>query len=401
MDGEFWQHIISIWQFELFKVPHSHLTVGSVIVTTVLVVVAMKFLPKLKRWFMQKVLVKSGLETQTKLEALTIVRWLLYAAGAFLVLKSLGLAELAYDQLTLFQKQLAAVFDLKLFTLGKTSLTLWTTIYLAVLSWLLIRVTGQVEKLFLDRVLKKTKVDRGLSEALSAILRYSIIFIGLIVIVQSAGIDLSALTIIAGATGIALGLGLQNIINNLVSGLAILFERPIKVGDRVDVGGTTGDVAHLSLRATTIITNDDIAIIVPNSEFMTSKVINWTYTGKRCRFRFPVRVSYKSNPKLVKQLLLETARAHSGVLTKPEPEVRFEEFGESSLNFSLAVWTIDFVGEPEKLRSDLNFAITEKFEKYQVQLPSPASDDAEYPNIELHEGDLSFAPDPPHSKPKK
>lgn len=387
-----WNQLHSIWNLQLLPLANTQLTVGALVNTTILLGLIVLVFPKFKRWFMSRVLIKSKLETRTKLEALLIVRYLFYAACVFFIVKTLGLANLAYEQITLLQRQLSAVFDLRLFTLGKTNITIWTTLYLAILSWLLVRVTGQAEKLFLERINAKIKVDRGLSEALVAILRYSLIFIGLIVIVQSAGIDLSALTIIAGAAGLAVGLGLQSIINNLVSGLAILFERPIKVGDRIDVGGTAGDVAHLSLRATTIITNDDIAIIVPNSDFMTSKVVNYTYTGKKCRFRFPVRVSYKSDPQLVKRLLMEAADEHPGVLKKPEPEVRFDEFAESSINFSLSVWTVDHVVEPEKLRSDLNFAITEKFDKYGVQLPSPASE-VEFP-------DVPAAPVPQSMQPK-
>lgn len=388
----FWEHLSGFWSFKLLQLSGNQVTAGSVLTTVVLIGLAFYLVPRLKRWFMRKVLVKSGLETRTKIEALAIFKYLLMLIGGFIVLKALGLAEVVYEQLTLLQRQLSAVFDLKLFTLGKTSLTLWTTIYLVVLSWLLVRVTGQIEKLFLERLQTKTKIDRGLSETLATILRYAMLFIGMMVIIQSAGIDLSALTIVAGAAGLALGLGLQGIINNLVSGLVILFERPIKVGDRIDVGGTTGDVAHVSLRATTIVTNDDIAIIVPNSEFITNKVINWTYTGKRCRFKFPIRVAYGSDPALVKELLLEAATEHAGVLDKPAPSVNFDEFGESSLNFSLAVWTSDHITRPGTLRSDLNFAITEKFMKNKVQLPAPVDEDVEFPTVTDTPAQEEFAP---------
>ena len=124
-----------------------------------------------------------------------------------------------------------------------------------------------------------------------------IIIIGSIVIIQSAGIDLSALSLLAGALGVGIGFGLQNITNNLVSGIIILFENPIKVGDRIEVGDISGDVVNISVRATTILTNDNISIIVPNSEFISNTVINWSHNDRNIRFNVPVGVSYNEDPK--------------------------------------------------------------------------------------------------------
>ena len=135
---------------------------------------------------------------------------------------------------------------------------------------------------------------------------------------------LSTLTILAGALGVGIGFGLQNITNNFISGIIILFERPIKVGDRIQVGDLFGDVVNISMRSTMVVTNDNIAVIVPNSEFISSRVINWSYSDRNVRFNIPVGVSYKEDPEKVKQILLEVAEQDKGVLKSPKPEVLFK-----------------------------------------------------------------------------
>lgn len=193
-------------------------------------------------------------------------------------------------------------------------------------------------------------------------------------ILQTAGIDLSTLTILAGALGVGVGFGLQSITNNFVSGIILLLERPIKVDDRIEVGDVNGDVVNISPRATTIVTNDNIAIIVPNADFISSKVVNWSYTNRDVRFNFPVGVSYNTDPKQVRTVLLEVARAHPGVLTEPSPSVLFHEFGDSSVNFVLRVWTREFSTTPGVLRSDLNFAISRAFKAHGIEIPYPQQD---------------------------
>ncbi len=186
--------------------------------------------------------------------------------------------------------------------------------------------------------------------------------------------------------GIGIGFGLQNITNNFVSGLIILFERPIKVGDRIEVGNVAGDVVNISARATTVVTNDNIAIIVPNSEFTSSTVINWSYTDRDVRFNIPVGVSYSSDPEVVGKLLLEVAHDHAGVLKEPKPDVLFEEFGESSLNFVLRVWTRDYTTRPGVFKSELNYRISKKFKEHGIEIPFPQRD------IHIRSGSVLGAP---------
>jgi small-conductance mechanosensitive channel len=267
-----------------------------------------------------------------------------------------------------------SLLDTPLVPIGGTNFTLWMLLYLVILLALLVYFSGRLKFWLIDRLLAHTSVDIGVRQAVGSILRYAIIAVGFVIILQTAGIDLSALTVLAGALGIGVGLGLQNIASNFISGLIILFERPIKVGDRVEVGGITGNVVQISPRATIVVSNDNIAIIVPNSQFVTSSVINWSYTDRDVRFNVPVGVSYSSDPQEIKKLLLEIAAEHSGVLKQPEPDVLFQEFGDSSLNFVLRVWTRDYTSRPGVIRSDLNYAISKKFKERGVEIPFPQRD---------------------------
>jgi small-conductance mechanosensitive channel len=171
-----------------------------------------------------------------------------------------------------------------------------------------------------------------------------------------------------------LGFGLQNIANNFVSGLILLTERPIRVGDRVEVGGTNGDVVRIGARSTWVRTNDNVVIVIPNSEFINSRVTNWTANDRQVRFAYPVGVSYGCDPERVRDILKEVASRHPDVLTHPSPEVVFSGFGDSSLDFQLKVWTITRVQTPLPLGSELYYAIFAAFREHGIEIPFPQRD---------------------------
>jgi small-conductance mechanosensitive channel len=203
---------------------------------------------------------------------------------------------------------------------------------------------------------------------------YVILVLGTLIILQSVGINLTTLNVLAGAVGIGVGFGLQTIASNFISGLIILFEGPIKVGDRIEVGEVVGDVIAINARATTVLTNDNIAIIVPNESFISSNVTNWSHNDRTVRFKIRVGVAYGSDTRLVERLLLQAAATNPSVLKKPEPLVRFMEFGDSSLNFELRVFTQELMNREGRLRSELNFAIDDLFREHGVQIPFPQRD---------------------------
>ncbi len=268
---------------------------------------------------------------------------------------------------------------------GATPVTLWTLVSIVVLFILLLWLTKKLKDWIVLTLLARSRIDIGVRQATGSIVRYVVIAIGFVVILQTVGIDLSTVTVLAGALGIGVGFGLQTITNNLVSGLILLFERPIKIGDRIEVGSVTGNVVNISARATTVVTNDNIAIIIPNSEFISSKVTNWSYTTRDVRFTVPIGVSYREDPEVVRKLLLEVAESHPGVLKDRKPDVLFQEFGESSLKFILRVWTRDYTDRPGVLRSELNYAIIRKFREHGIEIPYPQRD------IHIKSGNLTLA----------
>ncbi len=278
------------------------------------------------------------------------------------------------EKLRDFLIRLKDILDLPLLTLGKTQVTPWSIFLFVVLTGLLFFLTAKLKNWIVERLLAKSKIDVGLRYTVGALIRYVVIAIGFTVILQTAGIDLSALAIVIGSLSIGIGLGLQNITNNFVSGLILLFERPIKVGDRIEFNEMNGEVLRISARATTIMTNDNIAVIVPNSELTSSPVINWSYPNRRIRFNFPIGVSYGSDPEFVKKILLEVAGNHAGVLKEPSADVLFNEFAESSLNFTLRVWTIGYMDKPGVLRSEINYQISKTFKEHGIEIPFPQRD---------------------------
>jgi small-conductance mechanosensitive channel len=283
------------------------------------------------------------------------------------------------DAIRSFILSIREVLDYPLFQLGKSPFTMSLLLYLVISVFMLVYLSGRLKHLLQNKILTRYNVEIGIRQAISTILRYVIVTIGLVIIIQTTGLDLSFITILAGALGVGIGFGLQNITNNFVSGIVILFERPIKVGDRIELttdGGKiiNGDVTDISARASTILTNDNIAIIVPNSNLISSTVINWSYNDRRIRFRILVPVHYKEDPAVVRKLLIEVAKENEGVLKEPAPDVLFDSYDDSSMNFMLRVWTTRYVHRPGYLRSQLYYAIHKKFKEYDITIPFPQLD---------------------------
>ncbi len=263
------------------------------------------------------------------------------------------------------------VFDAPILRLGPSQITLWTIISFVLMLCALFFIAGKLRKVLVGRVLVRSKLDVGARQAVGAITRYVILFVGLLIIIQTVGINLTTLNVIAGAVSIGVGFGLQNVAGNFISGLIILFERPIKIGDRIEVGNIEGDVIAIGARSTTVVTNDNIAIIVPNSRFITESVVNWKYTDPTVRFRVPVGVAYGTDVRLVEKLLLEVANENPDVLDDPPPGVRFLSFGDSALKFELQAWSTSLVNNKWRLISALNFAIYDKFNEHGIEIPFP------------------------------
>jgi small-conductance mechanosensitive channel len=261
------------------------------------------------------------------------------------------------------------LLNYNLFALGDAKITPLSVIYLLLLSAALIYISRKLKNLLIGRVLQRTSLDIGAQQAIGTITRYLILFIGFLIILQTVGINLTTVNVLAGAVGIGIGLGLQNIANNFISGLIILLERPIKVGDRIEVSKILGEVTAIGARSTRIKTNDNISIIVPNSKFISENVTNWSLHGNIVRFRVPVGVAYDSDTDLVSRLLIEVAEENEDIVSDPPPSVRLVEFAENSLRFELGVWSRSRLHRPGILKSNLNLAIIRKFRESDVVIP--------------------------------
>jgi len=259
-------------------------------------------------------------------------------------------------------------------TLGKGELSVGGVLKLVCWVILVMGVERMFRHYLATRILSRTQLSPSLQFAIGRIAGYLFVILGCYLGLQVAGIDLSSLAIVAGAVGVGIGFGLQNIINNFVSGLIILAERPIALGDRVEVGGVAGLVTQISLRSTTVVTNDNISIIVPNSEFIANPVTNWSHGDPKVRLRLPLGVAYGSDIEKLKRVIVEVALAHPATLQNPAPSLFFTGFGDSSLDFELGVWTVDLAANPLRYRSDLYYAMERALREHGIEIPFPQRD---------------------------
>ncbi len=229
-------------------------------------------------------------------------------------------------------------------------------------------------RVFLARVLDRSRLRPSVKFAITQIARYMFLVLGIYLSLQAVEINLSSLAFLAGALGVGVGFGLQNIISNFISGLIILAEQPIALGDRVEVSGAVGRVTEISLRSTTVVTSDNICIIVPNSNLITGTLVNWSHGDPNVRTRLPVGVAYGSDIEKVRDLLLGVASRDPDILKDPAPEVLFVGYGDSSINLELAVWSSMAVEKPLRFKSRIYYAMHKVLEANHIEIPFPQRD---------------------------
>lgn len=230
-----------------------------------------------------------------------------------------------------------------------------------------------IKRVFHKFIEKKT-LDRSASWSIFQIIKYFIWVIVSILILESLGMEISILLASIAALLVGVGLGIQQLFNDLASGIILLVERKLRIDDVIQLeDGEVGKVTNIGLRTSEIKTRDDIIMIVPNSKFVNDKIINWSHIDENTRFHINVGVSYGSDVKLVKECLLNTAKNHSKVSKSPEPFVRFNDFGDSSLDFQLFFWVeTSFI--VEMIKSDIRFLIYQEFKDNGISIPFPQRD---------------------------
>jgi small-conductance mechanosensitive channel len=256
---------------------------------------------------------------------------------------------------------------------GALRVSLGDILAFAVTLWLSILLARFLRFVLGEDVLPRLSLPRGIPAAISFVAYYFILFLGFLFALSAAGIEWSRFALLAGALGVGIGFGLQNLVNNFVSGLILIFERPIKVGDFIEFAATRGEVLRIGIRSSTVKTWEGAEIIVPNGNLIQSEVINWTLSDRRRRLVIPVGVAYGTDPKRVIALLEETAAEHPEALDTPAPEAFFRAFGESSLDFEIRV-TIPEFGNWVRIQSEINLGVHDALKRAGIEIPFPQRD---------------------------
>ncbi len=277
---------------------------------------------------------------------------------------------MTWDEIQVFINE---VLNYTIFQIKETPVTVISILIFVLFITGFILLGVMARKALNRKILRRFKIDEGTSYTLSRITQYTIITIGALISFQFVGVDLSGLAVVFGLLSVGIGFGLQNITSNFISGLIILFERPISVGDRVTVSNIEGDVTEINIRATKVRTVNNVSIIVPNSEFVSKDVINYSHGDPSYRLDVNVGVSYGSDLDKVLRVMKEVADENEYVMKSPEPEVHLIEFGDSSWNMQLRAW-IGNVKDYPQIRNQLNQGIVRKFKEYGVEIPFPQRD---------------------------
>lgn len=291
-----------------------------------------------------------------------VLRWLAIGAWAFRFLHYVGLLQPA---LSLGGAMLTAELGR-----GSISFSAGNVIEFVLTVWLAYLLSSFIRFVLREDVYPHTQMTRGISYAVSSLLNYAIIALGFLLGLGVLGLDLTKVTILAGAFGVGIGFGLQSIVNNFVSGLILLFERPIHVGDIVEIGDLLGEVSRIGIRASTVRTYRGADIIVPNAQLITERVTNWTLSDRRRRIDLPVGVDYGSPPEKVVEVLETVARGHPLILKDPAPQAVFLAFGDSAINFELRAWTNRFERWPT-IRTELAVALYAALHAAGMTFPFP------------------------------
>jgi len=274
-----------------------------------------------------------------------------------------------------FSGELSSFFSTNLFTFGGKQFSVGSVVEMLIQVLIVLIASNLTKQILKQRVFPKFGINVGTRESLSTIVSYVVTIIGFFVVIETTEINLSSLTVFAGAIGIGFGIGLQNFTSNFISGLTLLFEQPVKVGDYVEVEQLAGIVEEISLRCTTIRTINGVIVIVPNGRFLENSVVNWSYRDPKCRIAVLISVIDESDSLTVMEALLAAARQESRVLTSPSPEVYFKglDVENSMLKFELLVW-IERPIEMDSIKSALQFLIEAEFRDRDLETTAAPTD---------------------------
>ena len=259
------------------------------------------------------------------------------------------------------------------FSVGENKITIGLILTAVAILYGSFIISWAVQTVFMEEVLRRRQVELGVRMSMARLVHYVLVLVGFMIALSALGFDLKNVTILGGALGIGIGFGLQTVVSNFVCGLILLFERPLAVGDVIELGTQRGRVKKLGLRATVVQTFDQAEVVVPNTDLISNQVTNWTLADRRIRLTIPVGVAYGSDIGLVMQTLSEIAADNATVLKDPAPQVLFSALGASSLDFEFRIWIEDF-SDRRRVQSELLVEIDRRFRELDIEIPFPQSD---------------------------
>ena len=305
----------------------------------------------------------NGLYLKKKTTGLLSIGALVY--WVIIMMKTINIDRLVIGGLTSF-------FTNEL-SIGSTSFSLGGILIFFFVIWLSTVISKMIRAILEEDVLNKLSLAKGVPRTISVMIGYTLVTLGVFLAVSVAGIPMTSLTLLIGAFGVGIGFGLQNIFNNLVSGLILLFERPIQIGDTIEVGTLIGNVKSMGIRSSHVRTFDGAEVIVPNGNLISNEVVNWTLSDQQRRIEVMAGVAYGSDPHQVQKLFLKELEDHPDILKNPKPNVFFHNLGDSSLDFRLLFWTTNF-GDWIRIRSDIVFKVHDILKENNIEIPFPQTD---------------------------
>jgi potassium-dependent mechanosensitive channel len=344
---------------------HATVTTGAVVLVVILVFALVRA---------ALAILLQGAETPRRLRGVGVrlaqrlmglVRIVVATAAALVLLDIWGIAE---SPVATWQRIVTAGL-----AIGPVQVTVGRLLVALLILYAAVLISGLARTLVTADVERRQEGDRGLSESISRLVHYAIVTVGVVIALAAMGVELQNFAIVAGALGIGVGFGLQNVVNNFASGLILLFERPVRVGDTVVVDGVWGTIQKIGLRSTVMVTFDQSEMIVPNADLVSEKVTNWTLSNPTARINLPVGVAYGSPISQVLEILIESAFAHEAVLKEPPPEALFVGFGDSSLDFELRVW-VGNIRRRLQVQSTVLTEVEQRLSQAGIEIPFPQRD---------------------------
>ena len=270
-------------------------------------------------------------------------------------------------------KYVEKILEFKILEIDRYSISVYNLLLVIIVFFAVKWITYSIDNYIKRRLQKKGIADEGRTSSITQILKYVVYVIGFFFVVKSLGINIDLILGVFAALGLGIGFALQDVFKDLISGIIILFEGNVAVGDILEVDGLTGSVKKINLRTSLIRTRDGIYMVIPNSRIVNEKVVNWSADNKITRFNVIVGVAYGSDTEKVKNLLLESAKKHDAVIKRPSPIVFFDDFGDSALMFDLHFWVVD-TWNIESTKSDIRFEIDKVFRENNISIPFPQRD---------------------------